>query len=285
MTIRVIKKITKKFLGIQERKIIPQTLEEQIYQLLLLKNDVCFDIGANDGGVAMLMSELVGMKGIIYAFEPVWINYLLMSHYIQNNKYLKANIITIPIGLSDKNGETSINIPNGDYGMGSIAPSNTWKHITNGTEIVSQKCFLLTFDYFLKITNTATPDFIKIDVEGAELLLLKGATEFFEKGSRPLIFMEVFAPWEKAFNYQPYDLFSFLMKYQYCFYFVCPEGLVEFFPTKQQQFPKEYINGYNIIAFNKDKHQNRIPKLDSLLIGNNDKILPMIPASFLNVIK
>jgi FkbM family methyltransferase len=44
------------------------------------------------------------------------------------------------------------------------------------------------------------PHFIKIDVEGAELLVLRGGSEAFKRGFRPLMLIELFAPWQHAFG-------------------------------------------------------------------------------------
>ena len=48
----------------------------------------------------------------------------------------------------------------------------------------------LTIDSFINTPDARIPDIIKIDVEGAELLVLKGGKEFF-KNHKPIIFMEV----------------------------------------------------------------------------------------------
>lgn len=286
MVERILKKIYRKIQGKKERVLKPSTFEDQLYYSIIKVNDVCYDIGANDGGVSMLLSELTGAKGMVYAFEPVWRNYELMLTYIYNHSFLKARIIPIPVALSNQIGKTVINIPNGDYGMGSVADLNTWSKINDSSEIVIQDCLLLTLDYFIETTKIQLPDFIKIDVEGAELFVLKGAGNLFESGHTPIMLIEIFAPWEKAFNYQPIEVFTLLKKYDYSFLFVCPEGLIEFNPSYECQFPKEYINGYNVIAFNQFKHRDRIDGLKLYLWKkNNLNVLPMEPASFDNVIQ
>jgi hypothetical protein len=52
-------------------------------------------------------------------------------------------------------------------------------------------------------------DFVKIDVEGAELDVLKGAVESIKR-FHPLIYCEVFEKWAQSFGYTPGDLFAYL---------------------------------------------------------------------------
>ena len=57
-------------------------------------------------------------------------------------------------------------------------------------------------------------DFIKCDVEGAEMLVLRGATRTLEKFS-PILHLEVFEEWTRAFGYTPNDLMDLLQSSGY----------------------------------------------------------------------
>jgi hypothetical protein len=66
---------------------------------------------------------------------------------------------------------------------------------------------------------------------------------------RPLLFMELFAPWQRPFGYGPWDVLSLLATYGYRFLFMCPDGLIENQPTRAAPYPPEYAQGYNLLAF------------------------------------
>ena len=57
-------------------------------------------------------------------------------------------------------------------------------------------------------SNNLSPDFIKCDVEGAELLVFKGAKNTLIN-NKPIVFSEILRKWSKKFNYNPNDIFKF----------------------------------------------------------------------------
>ena len=68
-------------------------------------------------------------------------------------------------------------------------------------------------------------DFIKLDIEGAELPALKGAVEIIKK-FRPVLYIEVFKEWTKEFGYHPFDLYCFLRELGYKkFILETPKGM------------------------------------------------------------
>jgi hypothetical protein len=70
------------------------------------------------------------------------------------------------------------------------------------------------------------PDFIKIDVEGAELFVLKGADHVL-KSKRPLIFTEILRKWCAKFGHKATDVVDFLKGYDYTPYVIRSTELVE----------------------------------------------------------
>lgn len=144
-----------------------------------------------------------------------------------------------------------------DPGNWSLA-QDRWRENQTAVRIQSYQADFITLDRFMKVCCAIVPDFVKIDVEGAELLVLQGAKDFFAAGHRPLMLLEIFAPWEKAFHYQPWAPLSLLLSYGYEILFICPVGAVKHRPTLEQPFPVEYEAGYNIIAYQPQLHQSRI---------------------------
>lgn len=123
---------------------------------------------------------------------------------------------------------------------------------------------------------------MKIDVEGAELGLLKGAQALLASASPPLLLLELYAPWQLAFGVRPWDVLGLLSGHGYRFLFVCPEGLVEHAPSAAEPFPAAYERGYNVIAWQAALHADRIGRLAGLRAGGPVRPLPMDPAPMPN---
>jgi FkbM family methyltransferase len=256
----------------------PSSYEEQIYSALVRPGDVCFDVGANQGEVSLFLARLAGEAGLVVAFEPVWPVYEQLCRHVQYDTTLKAAIVTVPAGLAETEKHAEIHVPDGVFGMGSMAKAAAWRKAHAGAALESYRARFTTIDSFLLTTDLRPPTFMKIDVEGGEQFVLQGAAELFSSGQRPLMLIEVFAPWEKAFGYGPWQLLSRLIERGYLFFFACPSGLVEYLPTETRPFPLEYEQGYNIVAYCPIAHANRIRRALHLRASPTTKVLPMVPA-------
>jgi FkbM family methyltransferase len=158
----------------------PRDFEEQIYAALIQPGDICFDIGANEGAVALLLARLAGPNGAVYSFEPVLRTYRQLCGAAQWDQHARAPIITLPFGLSDAPGQHRISIPNGSSGLGSLARPAAWSTMQLHY-IETHLCDFTTIDLLME-RSYPQPDFANIDVEGAELLVLRGADRTFAAG-------------------------------------------------------------------------------------------------------
>ena len=137
-----------------------------VYQHSIFKDFVVFDLGANYGIHSMLYSKLVGAKGKVFAYEPLQGNKADIKEHIRLNQI--QNIQVVPEAISNKKGYAEFKVA-GHRGQGSLIgigkqTSETVRVDTN------------SLDNFSKATNIL-PDFVKIDIEGAEGLALEGFTE------------------------------------------------------------------------------------------------------------
>jgi FkbM family methyltransferase len=255
----------------------PRSYEEQLYAALVRRGDVCFDVGANQGDVALFLAMAAGELGLVVAFEPVWPMFVELCRHVQLDTTLKAPVVTVNAGLADSEKEATIQVPAGEFGLGSLADSAAWQAAQPGAAVDSHQARFTTVDAFLATTAVQAPDFMKIDVEGAELLVLEGAAGLFAAGKRPLMVIEVFGPWEQAFGYGPWQPLSWLMERGYRFLFACPSGLVEHLPTQSQPFPPEYELGYNVLAYVPEAHAERVEHAGHLNAAAQPHLLPMDP--------
>jgi FkbM family methyltransferase len=136
----------------------------------IVKNgDTVFDIGANIGYVTSLMSFLAGNKGKVYAFEP---NPLILTRLKRNLEYARkglpySNVVLQEKALSQFVGESDLYIPSffdDNEGTASLEVMGNSKKITIQTDILDNY-----------IADKLIVKVLKIDVEGHELSVFKGA--------------------------------------------------------------------------------------------------------------
>jgi FkbM family methyltransferase len=119
------------------------------------------DVGANWGLYSLLISRAVGPSGKVYAFEPVpEIFARLKEHIALNNA---TNVIPVPIALSDEKGTAKMSVKGGG--------SSLFRRVSD--EFVEVQVERL--DDFVEREKIERVDAIKIDVEGAELKVIRGA--------------------------------------------------------------------------------------------------------------
>jgi len=127
---------------------------------------VCWDVGAHVGFYTLLFAELVGPQGKVFAFEPLPRNVDLLRRHVEMNGY--RNVRTLPCALADFDGEASFD-PGPNPSMGRIAPSGPLR----------VPC--ARADTLVARGEVEAPDVIKIDVEGAEAAVLRGARRAMER--------------------------------------------------------------------------------------------------------
>ena len=145
------------------------------------QDSVIFDIGANVGYFSFLLAEKIDFKGSMYLFEPLPNLANLCEETFRDAPY-ESQVFNY--GLSDKDSEMDIFVAsNGNLGWNTIVQSKTSEDMEKVRIKLKQ---------FEKCNIDATPTFIKIDVEGAEYLVLRGMLESFRKWETlPAILCEV----------------------------------------------------------------------------------------------
>jgi FkbM family methyltransferase len=259
------------------------SFEDQIYDAVVLPGDVCYDIGANRGDMTQRLARLAGRKGLVVAFEPVWPQYRLLCDSLRQLSRHAAPVVPVPCGLADEDRLAEIQVPAGDFGQGSIARAADWQAAHPGIALEAYGCRLVVLDSWMAASRMPPPDFAKIDVEGAELFVLRGASALLAGAAAPMMLIELYAPWQRAFHYGPWDVLSLLATRGYEFLFACPDGLVPHVPSADCPFPQGYEHGYNVLAHVPVRHAGRVAALSAFERGGRARVLPMQPAPRPNV--
>lgn len=160
------------------------------------------DVGANTGYCALLPALNRQLK--CFAFEPNLEICALLQKNIEING-LSENVHVLPVALSEKPGTAVLKIPASgvDSGLACMgAPSRfaSWREISVPVD---------TLDRILERKKIHKVDLIKIDTEGAELFVLRGALETIKK-HRPTVICEHWAPNTAQFGYHPDAITAFM---------------------------------------------------------------------------
>ncbi|MDP3290525.1 MAG: FkbM family methyltransferase [Sulfuricurvum sp.] len=180
-----------------------ESIEIEFVKNNLKDGDTFIDIGANFG----LYSIFVGKKFkncAIHSFEPVPETFKILSKNLKHNGLNEKNS-TNNIGLADKKGKLFFS--NDKYAGNHIIVNP--KKSDSVTEIDVE----ILDDYIIN-KNIDKVDFIKCDVEGAELLVLIGAKEVIEK-YHPIILIEIYEDWTKRFGHSAMDVINYLLSFGY----------------------------------------------------------------------
>lgn len=167
------------------------------------RGDVCLDVGANRGWYSTLFRDICGAEGAVHSFEPVPQTFAELEKNVALNGS-PPNVFLNNFGLGDEEKETEIylfdDLPSGHA---SLAPGKT--HSAQAILIN-----IKTLDSYLEMRKIKQVDFVKVDVEGAEMMFLRGAKKLFEQSKPPVIFMEMALGTTKEFGYKPNDLIEFI---------------------------------------------------------------------------
>lgn len=140
------------------------------------------DVGTNIGSTLLQFANKVGNNGRVYGFEPDPINHKACLANIKLNTF--TNIEVANIGLGNEKGSFNL-VVDTETNRGGNRIS-----FSNETEKTSSKINVERLDDWIKNKNLTKVDLIKIDVEGFELNVLKGAKEVLVL-YKPVLFIEL----------------------------------------------------------------------------------------------
>jgi FkbM family methyltransferase len=147
--------------------------KQKVFTQLVSPGSVVYDIGANVGFYTLLASVLVGDQGHVIAFEPAQRNLKFLDEHLRLNDI--SNVDVWRVAVADKSGEAYFD---------PTTHGSTGHLDENGEEKVKT----VSLDELVLSGELPAPDFIKMDIEGAELLALRGAEKIVLE-HHPVIFI------------------------------------------------------------------------------------------------
>ncbi len=175
------------------------------------------DIGANIGYYTIQFSSRVGNMGQVHAFEPIEYNHKLLSQNVELNSL--TNVVCNRLALSSKAGQQKIFFNASDNtGMSSFAQLSS--------QATAEVVTVTTVDQYLQSRAITAVDLIKIDVEGAELLVLQGAEQTLSQQNGPLLYIEINSYTLAEQNVTPIAIIEFLETFDYVSCKITPDGVI-----------------------------------------------------------
>lgn len=170
---------------------------------LLPNNAVVIDVGANFGVYSVLIASILG-DSQVHSFEPVpQTAELLRLNAVRNQ--VDSRIVINNVAVGSESG--SLPITTDRYAGNYLLTQNNY----DGHR---QEVPVIRLDDYVSEKGLQHIDFIKCDVEGAELLVMKGATKVLTV-MRPIIMLEIAEEWTVRFGYIARDLKNYMFSMGY----------------------------------------------------------------------
>jgi len=155
------------------------------------RGGIVWDVGAHIGFHTLGFSAIAGSSGRVVAFEPNPSNRDRLQQNLQKNPDLAARVEILSCALSDHNGQSLFGLSRDiDSGASSMSFLDSTTASTDpGTSAWDRIVVTVRTADALIQEGMPHPTVMKVDVEGAELLVLRGATETIRM-ARPTVIVE-----------------------------------------------------------------------------------------------
>lgn len=206
-----------------EKRLVEE--DDMVLLPLILKQDsVSFDIGANYAYYTVRLAKLAPL-GKVYALEPIPPTFKVCNKIIKH--YKLENVVLLEAGAGAQNSTVEFKVPVQDSGF----ISGGQGHISGRHNELSERkiyypwskervfqCRVISIDQEFPDLNKL--DFIKMDIEGAELYALKGMMNTLIR-LRPFILIEICKFWLSGFGIKAKEIQEFMFDIKYGIYRYC----------------------------------------------------------------
>ncbi|MCW0181203.1 MAG: FkbM family methyltransferase [Zavarzinia sp.] len=192
--------------------------------------DVVFDVGANIGIYTLQAAPLVGSGGLVVAIEPGQLSAGRLAANIALNPGF-SQVRLVRKAASDHIGRAVFyHVPLGD-------DPQTYSLLNDGSNAETEEVELTTIDQLMAELAPGRLDVLKIDVEGAEALVIAGASDTIAR-HRPIILFEVNADLQKQRGDDTASAFHAIAAFGYQFFIRQADGRL----SPRESVPEEWGN-------------------------------------------
>ncbi len=221
---------------------------ERVVRMILMPGDVAVDVGSNFGWYSVLFASLVGPSGSVHSFEPVpWIFDELRANMALNGDPSWVTVNRVALG--EARGRTRV------YEFAGLTQGHSSMSDLGRSDVTVHECDVLLLDEYCRGTQIESIALVKVDVEGAELSVLRGSRDILDRQEPPMWIVELNGETSARFGYTPSQLLGFLAERRYRFVSIRPRELARL-PSVE-----EWRHGDNVLCYRFDVHGDRVARL------------------------
>lgn len=214
-----------------------------------------FDVGANQGFYTLLAARRVAPSGRVFAFEPASTEFEKLLKNVAINRYRNVQARQTAVGAFD--GETEFYLCRD--GRGSFSSCRRPAEDLRAVRHVLVRVPMTTLDKLCAEQGIVRCDLIKIDVEGGELAVLKGASQIL-LSLRPLVICELADIRTATWNYPASEIYSFLESRGYQWFRTSVDGVLTPAARKKRYDP----DWENLVAVPRERRGELLSRLPEL---------------------
>jgi FkbM family methyltransferase len=184
---------------------------------LIRPGSVCVDIGSAAGLYTTALSRLAGADGQVHSVEPLPFTHLFWTRVLAAAQPGNVRHHTVALGVEP--GAETMSVPVGRYGLvtGRSFLNRRADGPVSNAEVAGRIAVTVAVDTLDKLCQreaVSRLDFVKIDVEGAELQVLEGGQRAIET-HQPMMLIEIEARHAARYRYSPDDITGWLFQRGY----------------------------------------------------------------------
>jgi FkbM family methyltransferase len=227
----------------------------KIVSSIVRPGDTCLDLGANLGWYTTLLSRLVGENGSVHAFEPVPFIFAALGKNVELSQVTRNTFLN-NLAVGDRSGVVSLHVFAGlPVGHSSVSSQGRRDYELFTSQMTS-------LDTYVEDHIYGQINFIKCDVEGAELMVLRGCRNILQQPVPPIWIMEMAKETAASFGYLPNELLEFMCEYGDYEFFLIDEIRTRIKPIRA--FAREDI-GANVLCIPAKHYRDRLNLLSKLI--------------------
>jgi len=227
---------------VSTRALVPGASEAKMIRNLSSNYPLFIDIGANVGVWTVALAA-AHPKAHVYCFEPTPNTFSMLRHNVALNRL--QNVTAAQIAVSDSAGVLSFQVTESMSILNRLAPTKESaedlyrERFTNARTIDVES---ISLDNFCKDRRIDRIGFLKVDVEGAEVCVLRGAEQLLRNQAIDLIFIEVVPDQLRGLGDSIDDLATIMKNMRYTFHMLQPDG------SLGQPVDIRYQRSFNMMA-------------------------------------
>jgi FkbM family methyltransferase len=192
------------------------------------------DVGAHHGLYTLLASKRVGHSGKVFAFEPSPRERRRLVRHLRFNSCSNVQVEAYALGSSQTLADLFLSVGINDW-------CNSLRRQAAGGDSQAVQVDVLPLDDYLAKSGLERVDFIKLDVEGGERDVLRGAEKLLKWRSRPVIFAEVQDVRTSPWGYPAKEIIDHLQQRNYKWFKIETDGRLQALDVSTSKFDGNFV--------------------------------------------